>query len=327
MASIAHSFSRPFSHDSLEFDLAVSMGICMYPEDGRDATTLIANAESAMSQAKAEPGTSYKYYDRKTVEVATHRVALEGALRRAVERGELFLQYQPIADVRTGAILATEALVRWRHPEFGLMSPDKFIPIADETGLIISIGEWVLREACRQTRDWQNLGFSNLGISVNVSAVQFAQTLLLAQIKDTLKYSGLEPQFLEVEITESVLVRDAETTASTLKALKDMGVCIAMDDFGTDYSSLSHLKRFPIDTLKIDKSFTQDICGKHDGTSIVPAIAALVRSLDLSLVAEGVETFEQREFLEMQQFDGMQGYLLSGPLQSDQVVRFLGGGA
>lgn len=325
MASISQSFSRPFSHDSLEFDLAVSLGICMYPEDGQDATTLIANAEIAMSQAKSEPGTSYKYYDRKTVEMASHRVALEGALRRAVERGELFLQYQPIADVRTGAILATEALVRWKHPEFGIMSPDKFIPIADETGLIIPIGEWVLGEACRQTRAWQDLGFRGLGISVNVSAVQFAQTRLLSQIKNTLKYSGLDPQFLEVEITESVLMRDAEATASTLKALKDMGVCIAMDDFGTGYSSLSYLKRFPIDTLKIDKSFTQDISGSHDGSSIVSAIAALGRSLDLSLVAEGVETSEQREFLESQQCDRMQGYLLSKPLPVDQVVRFLTG--
>ncbi len=325
MAGINHSFSRPFSHDSLEFDLAVSMGICMYPEDGQDATTLIANAENAMSQAKAEPGTSYKYYDRKTVETASRRVALEGALRRAVERGELFLQYQPIADVMTGAILATEALVRWKHPEFGLMSPDKFIPIADETGLIISIGEWVLSEACRQTRSWQDLGFRNLGISVNVSAVQFAQTRLLTQIKNVLKYSGLAPQFLEVEITESVLMRDAEATASTLEALKDMGVCIAMDDFGTGYSSLSYLKRFPIDTLKIDKSFIQDISGNREGSSIVSAIAALGHSLDLSLVAEGVETTEQRKFLESLRCDRMQGYLLSKPLPADQVVKFLTG--
>ena len=325
MAAIIRSFGRPFAHDSLEFDLAVSMGICAYPDDARDATTLIANAESAMSQAKAEPGTSYKYYDRKTVEVASRRVALEGSLRRAVERNELFLQYQPIADVRTGAIVATEALVRWMHPEFGLMSPDKFIPIADETGLIISIGEWVLGEACRQTRAWHDQGFRNLGIAVNVSAVQFAQAQLLTQIRNTLDHSGLAPQFLEVEITESVLMRDAEATATTLKALKDMGVCIAMDDFGTGYSSLSYLKRFPIDTLKIDKSFTQDICANHDGASIVSAIAALGRSLDLSLVAEGVETPEQRAFLETQQCDRMQGYLLSRPLQSDQVARFLTG--
>jgi diguanylate cyclase (GGDEF)-like protein len=327
MARISEGFTHPFSHDSLEFDLALSMGICFFPADGREASTLMANAEIAMSHAKGEPGTSWRYYDPKTLEVAARRVGLEGALRRAVDRGELFLQYQPIADVRSGRIIATEALLRWKHPEFGLLSPDKFIPIADETGLIIPIGEWVLREACRQTRVWQEQGFHDLGISVNVSAVQFAQTRLLTQIKEALKYSGLDSQHLEVEITETVLMRDAEstasTTASTLKTLKDMGVCIAMDDFGTGYSSLSYLKRFPIDTLKIDKSFTQDICGNNDGSSIVSAIAALARSLDLNLVAEGVETAEQRTFLESQQCDRIQGYLLSKPLAVDQVVRFL----
>lgn len=325
MAKISEGFSKPFAHDSLEFELALSMGICLYPDDGREATTLMANAEIAMSQAKGEPGTSWRYYDPKTLQVAAQRVSLEGALRRAVDRGELFLQYQPIADVRTGGIIAMEALLRWKHPEFGLLAPDKFIPIADETGLIIPIGEWVLREACRQTRVWQEQGFRDLGVSVNVSAVQFAQTKLLSQIKEALKYSGLDSRHLEVEITETVLMRDAEATASTLKTLKQMGVCIAMDDFGTGYSSLSYLKRFPIDTLKIDKSFTKDICTDNDGSSIVSAIAGLARSLDLSLVAEGVETVEQRTFLEKQQCDRMQGYLLSKPLAVDQVVRFLSG--
>ncbi|MEO8006254.1 MAG: GGDEF domain-containing response regulator [Betaproteobacteria bacterium] len=325
MARISEGFSKPFAHDSLEFELALSMGICLYPDEGREATTLMANAEIAMSEAKGEPGTSWRYYDPKTLQVAAQRVSLEGALRRAVDRGELFLHYQPIADVRTGRIIAMEALLRWKHPEFGLLAPDKFIPIADETGLIIPIGEWVLREACRQTRVWQEEGFRDLGVSVNVSAVQFAQTKLLSQIKEALKYSGLDSKHLEVEITETVLMRDAEATASTLKTLKDMGVCIAMDDFGTGYSSLSYLKRFPIDTLKIDKSFTRDICTDNDGSSIVSAIAGLARSLDLSLVAEGVETVEQRTFLEKQQCDRMQGYLLSKPLAVDQVVRFLSG--
>jgi diguanylate cyclase (GGDEF)-like protein len=325
MAKISEGFSKPFAHDSLEFELALSMGICRYPDDGREATNLMANAEIAMSEAKGEPGTSWRYYDPKTLQVAAQRVSLEGALRRAVDRGELFLNYQPIADVRSGKIIAMEALLRWKHPEFGLLPPDKFIPIADETGLIIPIGEWVLREACRQTRIWQEQGFQDLGVSVNVSAVQFAQTKLLSQIKEALKYSGLDSEHLEVEITESVLMRDAEATASTLKTLKQMGVCIAMDDFGTGYSSLSYLKRFPIDTLKIDKSFTRDILVDNDGSSIVSAIAGLARSLDLSLVAEGVETVEQRTFLEKQQCDRMQGYLLSKPLAVDQVIRFLSG--
>ncbi len=325
MAAIIRGFKRPFMHDSLEFDLTVSMGVCTCPEDARDATTLIANAEAAMSRAKAEAGTSYRYYDRKTFDASSQRVAVEVALRRAVERNELLLNYQPIADIHTGEIVATEALLRWNHPELGFMPPDKFIPIADETGLIIPIGEWVLQEACRQTRVWQEQGFHDLGIAVNVSAVQFAQTQLLTQIKNALHRSGLAPQHLEVEITESVLMRDAETTGTTLRALKDMGVRIAMDDFGTGYSSLSYLKRFPIDTLKIDRSFTQDICENEDGASIVAAIAGLARSLGLSLVAEGVETIEQRKFLELQRCDRMQGYLLSKPIPVDQVPRFLAG--
>jgi len=323
MSGIKHSMLKPFAHDSLEFDLSVSMGVCLYPEDGTDATTLITHAEGAMAQAKREPGTSYRYYDRKTVEVASQRVVLEAALRRAVERRELFLNFQPIADVQSGKIVGTEALVRWRHPENGVIPPDRFIPIADESGLIIPIGEWVLNEACSQTKAWHNMGFRDLCVSVNVSAVQFAQAQLLGQVKMALGRSGLAPQFLELEITESVLMRDAEATVNMLRALKDMGVRLAMDDFGTGYSSLSYLKRFPIDALKIDKSFTQDISVNRDGSAIVSAITALGRSLKLHLVAEGVETQEQRAFLVEQRCDRMQGYLLSKPLPPEQVTRFL----
>jgi diguanylate cyclase len=320
---VIEKFSKPFGHDSLEFDLSISMGISLAPEDGTDAATLIAQAEHAMTLAKSETGTSYRYNDRSTAEITNRRVGLEAALRRAIERKELFLNFQPIAELGSGRIIGTEALVRWRHPEFGVVAPDRFIPIADETGLIIPIGEWVLREACAQTRAWQKMGFRDLGIAVNVSAVQFAQTRLLAQVKNILSESGLPAPCLELEITETVLMRDAQATVATLKTLKDMGVHVAMDDFGTGYSSLSYLKRFPIDALKIDKSFTQDICVDHDGSAIVVAITALGKSLGLKLVAEGVETHEQREFLEKQRCDRMQGYLLSKPLPPDQVPRFL----
>jgi diguanylate cyclase (GGDEF)-like protein len=323
--SVAGKFSQPFAHDSLEFDLAVSMGIAMYPADGKDATALIANAEIAMSQAKKDPGTSFRYHDQKTAEIASRRLSLEAALRRAVERSELFLDYQPIADVRTGAILGTEALVRWRHPEFGVVAPDRFIPIADETGLIIPIGQWVLTQACTQTRMWHEQGYRTLQISVNVSAVQFAQSQLLTQVRAALAQSRLPANCLELEITETVLMRDAEATVGALKALKEMGVHVAMDDFGTGYSSLSYLKRFPIDALKIDKSFTQDISGDRDGSAIVSAITALGKSLNLRLVAEGVETIEQRDFLEKQKCDRMQGYLLSRPLSPDRIPGFLSG--
>lgn len=324
MDGVKAGMSRPFSHDSLEFDLSVSMGICMYPDDGEDAATLLTHAEGAMAQAKREPGTAWRYYDRKTVEVASQRVVLEAALRRAVERRELFLNFQPIADVKSGRIVGTEALVRWRHPETGVIPPDRFIPIADESGLIIQIGEWVMNEACKQTKAWHDMGFGDLCISVNVSAVQFAQAQLLGQVRNALNRSGLAPRFLELEITESVLMRDAEATVNTLRALKEMGVRLAMDDFGTGYSSLSYLKRFPIDALKIDKSFTQDISIDRDGSAIVCAITALGRSLQLKLVAEGVETSEQRAFLIEQQCDRMQGYLLSKPLPAEQMTRFLG---
>jgi diguanylate cyclase (GGDEF)-like protein len=323
MSGIQHSMAKPFAHDSLEFDMSVSMGVCLCPDDGADAATLITHAEGAMAQAKREPGTSYRYYDRKTVEVASQRVVLEAALRRAIERHELFLNFQPIGDVQTGRIVGTEALVRWRHPENGVIPPDRFIPIADESGLIIPIGEWVMNEACAQTKVWHNMGFRDLCISVNVSAVQFAQAQLLGQVKTALARSGLPPRYLELEITESVLMRDAQATINTLTALKEMGVRLAMDDFGTGYSSLSYLKRFPIDALKIDKSFTQDISVDRDGSAIVSAIAALGRSLQLHLVAEGVETPEQRAFLVEQRCDRMQGYLLSKPLPPDQVTRFL----
>ena len=323
MQCVIRSFSTPFSHDTLEFDLAVSMGISIYPTDGREGEMLINYAENAMTLAKAESGTSYCYHDQKTADVANRRVVLEAALRRAIERKELFLHYQPISDVRSGRIIGTEALVRWRHPEFGIVTPDKFIPIADESGLIISIGEWVLREACTQTRIWQDMGHRDLGIAVNVSAVQFAQTQLLAQIKNTLTQSGLPPHCLELEITETVLMRDAQATVSALKSLKEMGVHVAMDDFGTGYSSLSYLKKFPIDALKIDKSFTQDISVDRDGSAIVAAITALGKSLGLKLVAEGVETREQLEFLEQLQCDRMQGFLLSKPLAPEQIPAFL----
>lgn len=320
---VMRAFARPFTHDSLEFELALSIGVCTYPDDGVDAVTLLMNAEAAMALAKRQWGSAYRYYDRETGNLASRRVVLEASLRRAVEHGELFLDYQPIADVQSGSIVGAEALVRWRHPEFGVIPPDQFIPIADESGLIIQVGEWVLREACRQTRYWHDAGFDGLSVSVNVSAVQFAQPQLLMQVKNALRHSGLPAEALQIEITESVLMRDAEATVAVLRDLKEMGIHIAVDDFGTGYSSLSYLKRFPIDALKIDKSFTQDISGDRDASAIISAITALSRSLSLQVVAEGVETHEQRAFLVEQKCDRMQGYLLSKPLPPEQLLEFL----
>jgi len=296
------------------------MGICVYPDDGEDVSTLLVNAESAMALAKKLWRNNYKYYVKEMGEASSRRLVLETSLRRAVERGELLVQYQPIVDVRTGNFTGAEALVRWNHPQFGLLAPDKFIPLADEIGLIIEIGEWVLHQACMQTKSWHDMGFYPLSISVNVSAVQLGQPQLLNQVAGVLTKTGLDPACLELEITESVLMQDAEATISMLRALKEMGIKISVDDFGTGFSSLSYLKRFPIDILKIDKSFTRDIDMDPDNSAIVTAIAVLARSLNLSVLAEGVESQQQLDFLRGQKCDRVQGYLFSRPLNPEVLL-------
>ena len=317
---VMESFTVPFAIDNLEFDVTLSMGICVYPDDGEDVSTLLVNAESAMALAKKLWRNNYKYYVKEMGEASSRRLVLETSLRRAVERGELLVQYQPIVDVRTGNFTGAEALVRWNHPQFGLLAPDKFIPLADEIGLIIEIGEGVLHQACMQTKSWHDMGFYPLSISVNVSAVQLGQPQLLNQVAGVLTKTGLDPACLELEITESVLMQDAEATISMLRALKEMGIKISVDDFGTGFSSLSYLKRFPIDILKIDKSFTRDIDMDPDNSAIVTAIAVLARSLNLSVLAEGVESQQQLDFLRGQKCDRVQGYLFSRPLNPEVLL-------
>lgn len=321
--SIMAQFATPFVHDKLEFFITASMGICTFPQDGDEVDTLLKNAESAMSLAKRLWRNNYKYYLRELGETAAHRLALETALRHAVERKEFILDYQPIFAVATGELLGCEALVRWRHPELGVLPPDRFIPLADESGLIIGMGEWVLREACRQMKAWHDRGHRGLSISVNVSAVQFAQSQLQSQIAEVLRDTGLDPQCLELEITETVLMRDADSTIRTLRGLKEMGIRISMDDFGTGYSSLSYLKRFPIDTLKIDKSFMRDITSEIDSKAIVLAIAALAQNLKLVTLAEGVETVDQLNHLRNIRCERMQGFLFSRPLSAENFERFI----
>ncbi len=318
--SIMESFAAPFAIDSLEFYVTSSMGICVYPDDGKDVSTLLVNAESAQFLAKKLWRNNYKYYVKEMSEAASRRLVLETSLRRAVERGELLLQYQPVVDLKTGNITGAEALVRWNHPQFGVLAPDKFIPLADETGLIIEIGEWVLREACTQTKSWHDAGFHPLSISVNVSAVQLGQPQLLNQVAGVLSQTGLDRACLELEITESVLMQDAEASINMLRALKEMGIKISVDDFGTGYSSLSYLKRFPIDILKIDRSFTRDVVTDPDSSAIVTAIIALARSLKLSVVAEGVETAEQLDFMREEKCDRAQGYLFGRPLSPEALL-------
>ncbi len=320
---VMDAFAEPFVVNGIEFFISLSMGVAMYPEHGSDMATLLVNAESAMVQAKKLGGGNFKHYVKGMNAASGERLTLEAELRYAVDRNELRLHYQPSIDLKSGAIVGVEALVRWQHPQRGLLQPDQFIPLADETGLITEIGEWVMLASCRQTKAWHELGFEALTVAVNVSAVQFGQRRLLDHVAKVLTDTGLPPHALVLEITESVLMQDAEANVATLAELKRMGIRIAMDDFGTGYSSLSYLKRFPIDILKIDKSFIRDIALEGDDAAIVRAITALGKSLRLTLIAEGVETLQQTEFLIREKCDRIQGYLFSKPVLPDEIVAML----
>lgn len=312
--------TSPFIIDTLEFYVTLSIGVSAYPDGGNDASTLLSNAESARSLAKKSYENNCKYYVKEIGEASSKRLVLETSLRKAVERGELLLQYQPVIDLKTRDFIAAEALVRWNHPEFGLLYPDKFIPLADETGLIIKIGEWVLYQACMQAKMWHDSSSYPISVLVNVSAVQLGQPQLKEHVANVLSKTGLHPASLELEITESVLMQDAEASINTLHELKEMGVRIAVDDFGTGYSSLAYLKRFPIDVLKIDRTFIRDLSINSDSLAIVTAITALAKSLNLTIVAEGVETNEQLEYLYTKKCDRAQGFLISKPLNTDTLI-------
>ncbi|MBI4754954.1 MAG: EAL domain-containing protein [Betaproteobacteria bacterium] len=313
------AFGGPFAGDRLELYLTPSIGVALLPADGSDAYELLLNAETAMEVAKRAGGNGMRRYVREMSAFSAERVAMEAELRHAVERGELYLEFQPLLSAASGRMVGAEALLRWNHPQHGLIAPDRFIPIADETGLIVVIGEWVLRRACEQCRLWHDHGYRELMVSVNVSAVQFGQPRLLEAVRAVLDDIGFPARCLQLEITESVLMRDAETTISMLRALKGLGVRIAVDDFGTGYSSLSYLKRFPIDVIKIDKSFVREL-PSDDDAAIVQAIMAVAKSLRLTTVAEGVETRRQVEFLQDQQCDHFQGFLFSRPVASEKIL-------
>ncbi len=317
---LKQAFDAPFMLAGIELYLTCSIGIALVPEDGRQVYDLLMNAETAMANAKRGGSNGYRFYLKEMNATSAERIAMESELRHAIERDELFLQYQPCVDATRLDTIGVEALVRWRHPERGLIPPDRFIPIADESGLIVDIGEWVLRKACHQAKIWLDLGLKDFSISVNVSAVQFAQPRLLDVVKRALADSGLPPQALTLEITESVVMHDAETAVGMLRALKHMGVKLSIDDFGTGYSSLSYLKRFPIDILKIDKSFVGTLGVNEEDTAIVRAIMALAKSLRLTTIAEGVETELQMQLLQREQCDRFQGYHFSRPIDIDALT-------
>jgi diguanylate cyclase (GGDEF)-like protein len=320
---VMETFMHPFKLDGREFFLTLSIGVCRYPHDGADIARLLVNAENAMFLAKRNGRNNYQVYVHDLNNTSAERLEMETALRHAVSRGELVLHYQPSVDVAAGRITAVEALVRWNHPARGLVPPDKFIPLADETGLIGEIGHWVLFEACAQARRWHDTGVSGLKVSVNVSAVQFRQCDLVQIVAEALARTGLPPWCLDLEITETVLMQDADATIATLLGLKAMGVCISVDDFGTGYSSLAYLRRFPIDTLKIDKSFMRDVIRDGHNAAIVRTVIALAKNLDLESIAEGVETEEQVRFLRAEGCDRLQGFFFSKPLPADALLEFV----
>lgn len=320
---IRQAVSRCFVEGALEFHIALSVGIAMAPRDGDDVDELLINAETAMFRAKSLGGSNCQFYVREMGAVAGAQLMLENALRKAVAQQELMLEYQPNFNVVSGALTGMEALVRWRHPEMGLLLPEDFIPLANESGLITEIGTWVLGQACRQAKIWHDAGHPGLTMAVNVSAVQFCQPGLVQSVAKVLAETGIDPQCLELEITESVLMRDADTAIMTLQALKSMRVKISVDDFGTGYSSLSYLRRFPIDILKIDKSFSGHLVSDVESAAIVQAISALARGVGLSTVAEGVETQEQLDFYRLHRCDRVQGFFFSAPRSAADITEML----
>jgi diguanylate cyclase (GGDEF)-like protein/PAS domain S-box-containing protein len=317
------SLSAPHFIGGQDLDIAGSIGISVYPEDGGDAETLIMNADTAMYHAKENGRNNFQFFKTEMNLKAVHRQSLEGSLRRAIEREEFLLHYQPKVNLDTGEITGVEALIRWQQPQRGLVPPSQFVPIAEDCGLIIQIGRWVLREACWQARAWQNAGLLPLPIAVNVSAVEFRDKGFVHGVRAILLETGLEARYLELELTEGVLMEDRESTASTLQELKMLGVHLAVDDFGTGFSSLSYLRQFPIDVLKIDQSFIHQITGDSEVSSIVSAIIHMGKSLKHLVVAEGIETQEQRAYLQTQRCTEGQGYLFSRPLAAAQFAHLL----
>jgi diguanylate cyclase (GGDEF)-like protein len=305
---------EPFQVLGHELVITSSIGISLFPFHGRDARALITNADAAMYGVKKSGRNSFQFFSEENTTFFPERLKTEHELRQAVARRQFELHYQPRVDVATGVTLGMEALLRWRHPEKGLVMPDDFIPLAEETGLILPIGDWVMQEACRQNKAWQNKGLRPLRVSVNISALQFQQKSLLDGIADALRKSGLDPAYLEVEITESVVMQKASEAIGTLQELARMGVHISIDDFGTGYSSLSYLKRFPLHTLKIDRSFIRDLSTNQDDATIVVAIVAMAHNLRLKVVAEGVETSDQLRLLHALGTDEYQGYHHSRPV-------------
>ena len=320
---ILEAVAQGHSIDQHDLHLTTSIGVSVHPDDGPDAETLVKNADTAMYQAKENGRQSYQFFKPAMTVRAVERQSIEESLRRALERNEFSLHYQPKIKLSTGEITGAEALIRWTHPTRGAVSPAHFIPVAEDCGLILPIGHWVLREACKQARGWLDAGLPLGTIAVNISSMEFREDNFLESVFATLSETGLDPKSLELELTESVLMKRAESAASVLQTLRARGVQIAVDDFGTGYSSLSYLRKFPIDALKIDQSFVRQITSAPDDTTIVTAVISMGRSLKLRVVAEGVETQGEMAFLQAQQCDEAQGYYFSRPVLPQQFAMLL----
>ena len=320
---VLEALKPAFNLDGQELFVSASLGISLSPDDGADGQTILKNAAAALDRAKQQGGGHFQFYTADMNATALKRLSLENDLHRALEHKEFVVHYQPQVSAETGRLTGMEALVRWQHPELGLVSPADFIPLAEETGLIVPLGDWVLRTACAQNRAWQEAGFAPVQVAVNFSPRQFQQPELVEQVRRALGETGLDPSYLDLELTESSIMKDAELTIRTLHQLKETGVRVCIDDFGTGYSSLSYLKRFPIDILKIDISFVRNSTTDPKDAAIVEAIITLAHSLNLKVIAEGVETEEQLKFLRSLGCDEVQGYLFGTPLPTEALRQIL----
>jgi diguanylate cyclase (GGDEF)-like protein/PAS domain S-box-containing protein len=321
--AIKQTLDQAFLFEDQEIFVSSSIGISLYPQDGRDTASLLKNAGAALDRAKVQGGNNFQFYTAGGTTRALKQLVLESNLRPGLERSEFVVQYQPQVDVRGFQLVGMEALVRWQHPSLGLLYPTDFIPLAEENGLIIALGDFVMRAACAQNKAWQDAGLMPMRLSVNFSARQFQQTTFIADVAHILKETNLDPRWLELELTESSIMKDPEEAIEKLHELKLMGIRVAIDDFGTGYSSLNYLKRFPIDTLKIDKTFVADVCKDPHDTAIVRAIINLGHALDLTVIAEGVETKEQLQYLSALECDVLQGFLFSKSLPAKAFEELL----
>lgn len=322
--NVRKQLAEPFFVDDHELFTTISIGITVCPVDGDDSGILLRNAKVAMEKAKEDGRNNYRFFSQKMNKEAMERLSLETDLRRTLEREELVLFYQPIVEAATNKVVSAEALLRWQHPERGLVPTEQFISVAEETGLIVPIGEWVLRTACKQAVQMQQSGFPEVGIAVNASPEQVWSGTLVGLIREALDESGLKPEHLDLEVTESVCMDDMPQTVATLDQLKAMGVRISIDDFGTGYSSLSYLKRYPFHTLKIDRAFVGELPSNLDDVALVEAVLVMAKRLGLQVLAEGVETEEQRQYLTSRQCDLLQGYFFSRPLPFDEFLLQIG---